>query len=363
MAYVYGESGSENGLRQKCGIKNISELDEIIKNLNSQIASRKESFNIELDKFKADLETKRKEFLKSVPDIIKSKEKELRKIYHKKEVVEKHIQKNIDFLQNKNKKHKKEIKLSKLYILFAIFFRYLKILAERKRKNSESILFLKEIDYVKDEISLLKSKPILIFEKNEDELINIISNKSFENEERELIDKMNVLKYYEKSPNYIGAKGELKVLEQLEKLPEGYNIICDLNLELDNYCYYDGNYDLKSAQMDFVVVCKKGIFLLEVKNWSSSYLNNHIGISPYEQLDRAGRVLYKYLKDNLIDSIDISRKLTKILVPINKNMNYNREYKSVMVKNLHQLNYYIQNKIDVFDEYEVKEIKELLLES
>lgn len=65
---------------------------------------------------------------------------------------------------------------------------------------------------------------------------------------------------------HAGAKGEMLALEKLSELPDEYHIFCGVNKELDKYVRYRRKRDLKSAQMDFVVVSKRGVVVIEVKN-------------------------------------------------------------------------------------------------
>lgn len=97
-------------------------------------------------------------------------------------------------------------------------------------------------------------------------------------------------------PFHAGASGELSVLGKLSELPDNFHVMCGLNFELPNYVTYNGRKNLKSAQMDFVVVSNRGIILIEVKNWSNQYYNQNDNLSPHEQVDRAGRVLWIALK-------------------------------------------------------------------
>lgn len=65
---------------------------------------------------------------------------------------------------------------------------------------------------------------------------------------------------------------------------------------------YNGRKNLKSAQMDLVVVCPKGVFMIEVKNWTDEYAQqNNRDLSPHEQTERAGRVLWIALQKKFGD--------------------------------------------------------------
>ncbi len=110
--------------------------------------------------------------------------------------------------------------------------------------------------------------------------------------------------------------------------------------------------------MDFVVVSKKGVILIEVKNWSTEYFKNHdkLGkLNPYEQTDRAGMVLWIFLK-----SWRSSPRVTNVLLSIQDNMDYNRNYKHVFVSNLDRINYFIENRKDELSEKDVKKIVDKL---
>ena len=60
-----------------------------------------------------------------------------------------------------------------------------------------------------------------------------------------------------KDPFYAGAKGELEVLQTLSKLDDDYHIFCEIDVELGSWISYQGERNLKSAQMDFVVVSRR----------------------------------------------------------------------------------------------------------
>lgn len=142
---------------------------------------------------------------------------------------------------------------------------------------------------------------------------------------------------------------------------EEYHILCGLNIELGSWHSYGGEkFNLKSAQMDFVLVSCKGIFLIEVKNWSKHYYNKSTNLSPHEQLDRGGRVLYNFLGSKLEHNVAIQRNIKKILIPIQSNIPYNPDYKFVWVLRLDEINYFISSQRDVLSDYEVKRIIAIL---
>jgi len=153
---------------------------------------------------------------------------------------------------------------------------------------------------------------------------------------------------------HAGAKGEILALEKLSELPDDYHIFCGVNKDLGKYIRYRRRRDLKSAQMDFVVVSKRGVILIEVKNWSAKYYKNHYGLRPHEQVDRAGRVLWIKLKSSWFRPND--PPVTSVLLSIQGTISNDANYGYVIVKNLNDINSYIQNKQEKFSEKEVKRL-------
>lgn len=137
------------------------------------------------------------------------------------------------------------------------------------------------------------------------------------------------------SPLHHGAKGELRVLDKLCELSDDYHIFCDVSKGLDHWVTYNGRKNLRSAQMDFVVVSSRGVILIEAKNWSSSYYRQHGGLSPHEQVDRGGRVLWICLQ-----SWRSPKKppVTNVLLSTRTKMQYDPHYRSVFVKDLENIN-------------------------
>lgn len=103
--------------------------------------------------------------------------------------------------------------------------------------------------------------------------------------------------------------------------------------------------------MDFVIVSKKGVFVIEVKNWSNDYVRNYDGFQPHEQVDRAGRVLWISLQHRNIDV-----RVTNVLLPIHGNMQYDQNYRAVFVSSLEKINYFLEGRHDVLSEVEVERI-------
>jgi len=153
---------------------------------------------------------------------------------------------------------------------------------------------------------------------------------------------------------HAGAKGEMLALEKLSELSNDYHIFCGVNKDLGKYIRYRRKRDLKSAQMDFVVVSTRGVIIIEVKNWSAKYYKNHYGLSPHEQVDRAGRVLWIKLKYSWFSPKD--PPVTSVLLSIQGTIDYDANYGYVVVKNLNDINRFIQYQKERYSEKEVKRL-------
>ena len=166
--------------------------------------------------------------------------------------------------------------------------------------------------------------------------------------------KINKIEDNIDSPLHRGAKGELKVLDKLSEPSDDYHVMCGVNMDLGHYITYNGRKNLRSAQMDFVVVSKRGVILIEAKNWSSNYIRQHDGLYPHEQVDRAGRVLWISLKSSWWSPKN--PRVTNVLLSIQAKMEYDYHYRFVNVKDLNNINYFIQNREEQFSDKEVKRL-------
>jgi len=175
----------------------------------------------------------------------------------------------------------------------------------------------------------------------------------FNKEQEETISEIGKFDELKEDPLYAGAKGELEVLKKLSQLSDDYHVLCGLYVELEHYVTYEGRKNLGSAQMDFVVVSKKGIVLIEVKNWSRQYSKKNRGLSPHEQVDRAGLVLWIKLKSWRSPK---SPSPANVLLSVQGNMEFDYDYKFVNVKNLNNINDFIQNRRQLFSDKEVKRV-------
>jgi hypothetical protein len=167
-------------------------------------------------------------------------------------------------------------------------------------------------------------------------------------------NKQRLVNKFEKNkdnPFHAGADGENRVIKKLSNLSDSYHILCGVRIELPYWVTYHGKKNLRSAQMDVVVVSTKGVFLIEVKNWSDDYVKNYWKLNPYEQTGREGLVLWIYLK-----SIIMNIRVTNILLSIQGNMQYDNNYRAVFVSSLEKINEFLESREEVLSEKEVMKI-------
>ena len=142
---------------------------------------------------------------------------------------------------------------------------------------------------------------------------------------------------------YPGAVGEKAVLERLSKLDGQYSVFCDVRIRLPHYIAYKGRKNLRSAQMDFVVVCHRGVFVIEAKNWSDEHVRT-AKWSPHEQTDRAGKVMWAMLGDS-VGKV----RVTSVLVAIRDNIRHDPAYGIVVVSDIDKLQAFVESQSVIID--------------
>ncbi len=152
-------------------------------------------------------------------------------------------------------------------------------------------------------------------------------------------------------PFHAGAKGENKVLDKLSQLDDEYHVLCGVRIGLPYFISYNGKKNLKSAQIDFVVASKKGVYAIEVKNWSDKYVEQKNYFSPHEQAGRAGRLLWHVLK-----SWRKTPRVSSVVLSIKGNIKYDPKYKMVFVANINNINKFLENRNDALSDKEVRKI-------
>ncbi len=311
MAIIYGRTAAEKDLLSHFhkSVKNVKDIDTLHQKLRDGLSKNE------------------KDFFEKLPSEIKHEEEEIEQI---KNDEKKTILKYDEKIKNlESKKSKGGFSSFSASLKIGFIKHYSKRREINKIKDSE-----KEHQ---EQLREWKENP----------------NRIFENSQRDTINEIKTIDGIKKSPVNAGARGELNVIDKLSKLSDDYHVLCGLNIDLGKYITYNRRKNLRSAQMDFVVVSRRGVVLVEVKNWSTQYYNSHRNLSPHEQVDRAGRVLWITLKSWRSPS---NPRVTSVLLSIQDNMRYDPRYKFVMMSNLNRINYFIENRREEFSDNEVQKI-------
>ena len=163
--------------------------------------------------------------------------------------------------------------------------------------------------------------------------------------------QINKFEKNEENPLHAGAKGENKVIEKLSQLSDEYHVLCGVRIVLPHFISYNGKKNVKSAQIDFVVVSKKGVYVIEVKYWSDDSVNKQNYYSPHEQAGKQGRLLWHVLK-----SWRNTPRVTSVVLSIKGNIKYDPNYKVVFVTNINKINDFLENRQNALSLKEVEKI-------
>ena len=311
MAIIYGRPDSELAI--------INEAPRTVEKF--------EDIDKEHRKLKDELAQEKKVFFEKVPSTISEEEQKLEKMKNDEKITEEKFDEKLRSLEKK----KAEGGFTGLSSSFKGYF--VKNYSKKREINKIKNLQEKQELHIED----WKENPEGIFNK----------------EQKETISEIQEFAELKKDPFYAGAKGELDVLKKLSQLSDDYHVMCGVNMDLGHYITYDGKKNLRSAQMDFVVVSKRGVVLIEVKNWSSHFSRRYQGLSPYEQVERAGRVLWIALKSWRSPS---NPSVTSVLLSTRGNIQYDSRYKFVNVKDTKNINYFIENRYEQFSDKEVERV-------
>lgn len=170
-----------------------------------------------------------------------------------------------------------------------------------------------------------------------------------------LVSQRKKFEQNKNKPVYAGARGEKRIIKILSELGDDYHIFCGLHMFLPYTVSFRGQKNLRSAQMDFVIISKKGLFVMEVKNWSDSFAKNYNGFSPHEQTARAGRVLWITMQQAMMNV-----RVKTVLVSIHDNLQYDEKYTRVFVTSPEKIIQYLDNRKNIIPESDVFAIVDIL---
>lgn len=311
MAIVYGRPDSEIEILRRSP-RTVEKFDDI--------ATKRQ-------KLKDELAEKKEDFFEKVPKKISTEEQKLEKIKDNEKITRQKFDEKLKQLEKK----KAEGGFSGISASFKGYF--VKNYSKKKEINK-----IKELEK-KQELH------IDTWKKNPEGIFNNI--------QKETISEIKEFDRVKKDKFYVGAKGELSALDVLSQLPNYFHVFCGVDIELSKYVTYNGKRNLRGAQMDFVVVSKRGVVLIEVKNWSPQYYKRHKKMSPHEQVGRAGLVLWIALQSWRSPK---KPRIKSMILSTRTHIPYDANFKFVSTSNLQYINEYLQKRPEEFSEKEVERL-------
>jgi hypothetical protein len=219
-------------------------------------------------------------------------------------------------------------------------------------EKSHQNLFNKIVYYLI--IKLLTNKKSNL-EKNYENVLSTRCKESYKNLDftKEVIDGLYTL--------IAGAVGENLTVKELEKLSNDYYLINDFSVEFNPPIYNKNENDrIFSIQIDHLLICKSGIFLLETKNWRNKSIENLALRSPVKQITRTSYALFVLLNSesniNLVRHHWGSAKIPIRNIIVMTKVKPKEEFKHVKVLTLNELNGYIKYFDKIFNNDEVEHI-------
>ena len=220
---------------------------------------------------------------------------------------------------------------------------------KRKTNNSE-----KTVEQLKEKISSrLNNAEKIVSEQIKTSLIELSHTK-------EVVEGLYSL--------IAGAIGENSVLKELQQLSDEYYLINDFSIKFERPIYNKNKDDrIYSIQVDHLLVCKSGVYVIETKNWSRESIKSLDLRSPVEQILRTSFALFVLLNsdsehNNLrLESHhwgDKKIQIRNLIVMTNEKPK--EEFKNVKVLSLNELIGYIQYFDEIFTGEEVQRIFEYL---
>lgn len=158
-----------------------------------------------------------------------------------------------------------------------------------------------------------------------------------------------------------GAVGENAVVSELQNLSDKYYLINDFSLNFNPPIFNKRENDrIYSIQIDHLLICQSGIFVLEIKNWSAQSIENLDLRSPVEQIKRSSFVLFVFFNSDknqgLVRNHWGSKKIPIRNIIVMTNKAPKSDFQHVKVLPLDKLNGYIKYFDENFDETEAENI-------
>jgi len=249
-----------------------------------------------------------------------------------------------------------------------LYYLKIKILSNKKssiEKNLEKIIREKTRS-TEHEVTKTKNK-LNDYRENKENIISTRCTESYKelDSTKKVVDGLYTL--------IAGAIGENAVVNELQKLSDNYYLINDFSVDFNPPIYNKKENDrIFSIQIDHLLICQSGVFLLETKNWSRQSIKNVDLRSPVEQILRTSYALFVLLNsesnfvllnsESNFNNISLARHhwgskkipIRNIIIMINEKPK--EEFKHVKVLSLNKLNGYIKYFDQIFSDAEVENV-------
>jgi len=160
-----------------------------------------------------------------------------------------------------------------------------------------------------------------------------------------------------------GAIGENSVIKEIKKLSDNFHLFNDFSVKLIPPIYNKREDDrIHSIQIDHLLVCESGIFILETKNWSEQSVDNIDLRSPIKQIMRSSYALFVLLNSQSRHNIGLeshhwgSKQIPVKNLIVMTNAKPKEEFKFVKVLALQDLNRYVTYFNPIFNSAEIESI-------
>ena len=240
-----------------------------------------------------------------------------------------------------------------------LYYLKIKILTNRKSTIEKNLgkIVRKKTRITEHEIIKAKNK-LDDYRENKENIISTRCAESYKelDSTKEVVDGLYTL--------IAGAIGENSVVNELRRLSDNYYLINDFSVEFNPPIYNKKENDrIFSIQIDHLLICQSGVFLLETKNWSKQSIKNFDLRSPVEQILRTSYALFVLLNsESKSNNISLARhhwgskKIPIRNIIIMTNEKPKEEFKHVKVLSLNELNGYIKYFDQIFSEAEVENL-------
>jgi len=253
-------------------------------------------------------------------------------------------------------------KSSKSFIHKIFFYPKTKFLINKKahlEKNFENVVN-KKTHLAEKEVYRTKEK-LNDYTINKDTLISERCLQSLEKLEsiKDVIDSLYNL--------IAGAIGENSVIKEVQKLSDNFHLFNDFSVEFDPPIYNKKEDDrIYSIQIDHLLVCEAGVFVLETKNWGEQSIKSIDLRSPVKQIMRSSYALFVLLNSQSRHNINLedhhwgSKQIPVRNMIVMTSAKPKEEFKHVKVVSLRELNGYVTYFDPIFNSAEIESICDYL---